>query len=233
MISILDTVIIRMEPKNDVNVRGGAYLGRIHDYIANSYCNIRWRLKNQHNRTIAKKFFYIECVEVGKCTYGELNIFTANNKSKLIIGSFVSIGPDVKFIVSGEHQLDSISTFPFKAYFGAIKYEEMDNTITLIDDDVWIGANVTILSGVHIGQGAVIAAGSVVTKDVPPYAIVGGVPAKIIRKRFPENIITALSEIDYSKLTQEQIMDHIDDLYTKLEDANQIKWMPKRIKVNN
>ena len=83
------------------------------------------------------------------------------------------------------------------------------------------------MSGVHIGQGAVIAAGSVVTKDIPPYAIVGGVPAKIIKYRFSSDMITELLKIDYRKLTEDAIRQHINDLYVELKDINQLNWLPK------
>lgn len=96
------------------------------------------------------------------------------------------------------------------------------------DDDVWIGYGATIMSGVHIGQGAVVAAGAVVTKDVPPYAIVGGVPAKVIKYRFSEIMIEELLKIDFSKLTEEAIKSHIDELYTELEGVGQLEWLPKK-----
>ena len=98
----------------------------------------------------------------------------------------------------------------------------------IIDDDVWIGYGATILSGVHISQGAVVAACAVVTKDVPPYAIVGGVPAKVIKYRFEPEMIEELMKVDYSKLTKEQIEQHIDELYAGLKDKKQLDWMPKK-----
>jgi serine acetyltransferase len=98
----------------------------------------------------------------------------------------------------------------------------------VIEDNVWIGENACIMSGVHIGQGAVVAAGSVVNKDVPPYSIVGGVPAKVIKYRFEPEMIEALLKIDYSKLDKDMIQSHVDDLYQKLENKEQLSWLPKR-----
>ena len=84
------------------------------------------------------------------------------------------------------------------------------------------------MSGVHIDQEAVVAAGAVVTKDVPPYEIVGGVPAKVIKYRFEPEMIEELLKVDYSKLTNEDIEKHIDDLYMELKDPSQLDWMPKK-----
>ena len=84
------------------------------------------------------------------------------------------------------------------------------------------------MSGVHIGQGAIVAAGAVLTKDVPPYAIVGGVPAKIIKYRFPETTIEELSELDYSRLDLDQIKAHIDELYLPFSDVSDLSWFPRK-----
>ena len=95
--------------------------------------------------------------------------------------------------------------------------------------------HVTILSGVHIGQGAVIAAGSVVSQSVPPYAIVGGVLAKIIRYRFPQSVIEFLLMLGYSKLTENNLKEHANDLYRSMDDLtlDQIEklydWFPKKM----
>ena len=137
----------------------------------------------------------------------------------------------MEFLVAQEHAPDRISTYPFKQMFGTVSKEYREATSKgniIVDDDVWIGFNAIILSGVHIGQGAIVAAGAVVTKDVPPYAIVGGVPAKVIRYRFDEDMIRELLKIDFSKLTKEMIEQHIDDLYDKLSDSKQLEWMPKK-----
>ena len=91
------------------------------------------------------------------------------------------------------------------------------------------------MSGVHIGQGAVVAAGAIVTKDVPPYAIVGGVPAKIIKYRFSPEVIEQLLKLDFSKLTDNMIREKIDDLYTSLDGKSPeeveklLEWFPKKL----
>ena len=121
-----------------------------------------------------------------------------------------------------------ISTYPFKVKL--LETETMEafgKGDIVVDDDVWTGYGCFIMSGVHIHQGAVIAAGSVVAKDVPPYVIVGGVPAKIIKYRFEEDVIRELLKIDYNKLTKDIVAQHIDCLYEELIDIEQIRWMPQ------
>ena len=111
---------------------------------------------------------------------------------------------------------------------GSQAYEAISKGDIIVENDVWIGYRATILSGVNIGQGAIIAAGSVVTKDVPPYAIVGGVPAKVIKYRFPPEMIGELLKVDYSQLSEEMVREHIDELYRPLKDPEQLAWMPKK-----
>ncbi|WP_100333077.1 CatB-related O-acetyltransferase [Bacillus alkalisoli] len=172
----------------------------------------KWRKKNSHNNTNVKKIFPIDKVVVGEKTYGSIDVNTFGNpEEKLIIGSYCSIAGDVKFLLGGEHPYQFLSTFPFKKYI----YGSKENTLTkgpiVLKDDVWIGERCLILSGVTIGQGAIIAAGSVVAKDVPPYAIFAG--GKILKYRFSENIIEKLLEIDFSKLSEKAICDNIELLY--------------------
>ena len=189
----------------------------------------KWRQLNRNNETAPDNLFDINLVKVGKYTYGRLKVLTHNSQASLRIGNFCSIGPGVMFILSADHYFNHISTYPYRAKVltpGSSEGVSKGNII--VDDDVWIGYGATILSGVHIGQGAVVAAGAVVSHDVPPYAIVGGVPAKVIKYRFNDDIIHELMKVDYSKLTAEMIGMHADDLYKELTGTDQLAWMPKK-----
>ena len=191
-----------------------------------------WKKNNSNNKTTVNCIFPPEIVTIGKNTYGELNIVTFRNVTKLVIGCYCSIGQNVYFVLDAGHELINISTYPFKTALLNNENEEATSKGDIIlEDDVWIGFGSIIMSGVHIGQGAVVAAGSVVTKDVPPYAIVGGVPAKVIKYRFTPEIINELLKIDYSKLTESMIRDHIDELYSELTDINQLGWIPMKDKL--
>ncbi|HBI63202.1 MAG TPA: acetyltransferase [Lachnospiraceae bacterium] len=139
------------------------------------------------------------------------------------------MAPKVAFILSADHYTSYISTFPFKVKaLGIAETEGVSKGNIIVDDDVWIGYGSAVLSGVHIGQGAVVAAGAVVTRDVPPYAVVGGVPARVIKYRFSKDVIQELLRVDYGKLTKEMVEKHIDGLYEELKDTKQLDWMPKK-----
>lgn len=171
-----------------------------------------WKKKNRHNFTDLVSITNIDKISVGKGTYGNLCVRTYGNPiEKLSIGSFCSIADGVKFITGGNHNFESISTFPFLTYYTDKKEIPLSKGEIVIGDDVWIGTNALILSGVKVGQGAVIAAGSVVTKDIPPYAIVGGVPADIIKYRFDEEVRDDLkNNIHYNNLSNKTIIQNIE-----------------------
>ena len=204
-------------------------IGYLKNIIARQKRAKMWREYNQNNSTTCANEFDPRNVEVGNYTYGELTVLNFGENEKLKIGSFCSIASGVVFSLNADHFTNHISTFPFKV---KVLNEQIKEAASkgdiIVDDDVWIGQNAIILSGVHIGQGSVIAAGAVVSKDVPAYAIVGGVPAKVIKYRFEPEMIEELLKIDYSKLTKEDIEKHIDDLYTELKDLSQLDWMPKK-----
>lgn len=182
--------------------------------------NIRWRRRNRHNSTNVRNYFDISRVTVGKGTYGDLYILMHNKNRNVKIGSYCSIAPNVAFIAESDHRIDTVSTFPFKAKCFDRISEAISKGDIIIDDDVWIGYGAVILSGVHIKQGAVIAAGSIVTKDVPFYAVVAGAPARIVKYRFAEEIRDKLKGIDYNLLPQERLWKSEELLYTPVTKEN-------------
>ncbi|MDH6651493.1 acetyltransferase [Priestia megaterium] len=136
---------------------------------------------------------------------------------RLVIGKFCAIAPGVTFIINGaNHRMDGFSTYPFNIFGeGWEKHTPTLNQLpfkgdTIIGNDVWVGMDTVIMPGINIGDGAIVAANSVITKDVEPYMIVGGNPALKIKERFPEQIINKLLEIKWWDLTIDIISTHID-----------------------
>jgi len=202
----------------------GYFLSKYHFYKSRK----NWRKLNMHNRTSMDQLFDSSLVDVGRATYGSLNIINYSDEYRLSIGSFCSIGPDVTFIVCGDHTYKNFSTFPFKVRYKFSKHEAISKGDIVIEDDVWIGTRSIILSGVRIGQGAVISAGAVVSSDIPPYSIVGGIPAKVLKSRFSENTINKLLSVDFSKIDDEFIRKNIDLLYKNLESSSIISQLPQK-----
>lgn len=142
------------------------------------------------------------------------------NHDKLVIGKFCSIACGAKFLfTSANHTQMSLSTYPFPIFFEEWGLDVQNITTAwdnkgdiVIGNDVWIGYEAAILSGVTIGDGAIIGTRAVVTKDVPPYTIVGGVPAETIRKRFSDDTISALLKIRWWDWPEERIKQQISDI---------------------
>ena len=141
---------------------------------------------------------------------------------KLIIGKFCQIATGVKFIMNGaNHATNGFSTFPFCAFGNAWKDVPLTPGFkgdTVIGNDVWIGYNAITMPGVQIGDGAIIASGSIVTKDVAPYSIVGGNPAKLIRKRFDDETISKLVRLAWWDWPLDKITKHAEAIATGNKD---------------
>lgn len=139
------------------------------------------------------------------------------NRDRLIIGKFCSIACGAKFLFnSANHTLSSLSTYPFPLFFEEWGLEKRNVAASwdnkgdiVIGNDVWIGYEAVIMAGVTIGDGAIIGARAVVTKDVPPYMVAGGIPAKPIKKRYPEETIAALSELKWWDWPEERIAQNL------------------------
>ena len=150
---------------------------------------------------------------------------------KLIIGKFCQIASGIKIIMNGaNHRMNSVTTYPFNIMGNG--WEKVTPKLTdlpfkgdtVIGNDVWIGQNVTILPGVHIGDGAIIGANSVVTKDIPAYHIAAGNPCKVIRKRFSGELINYLEEVKWWNWEEEKIFKNLEILCSSdLEKIKTIK----------
>lgn len=139
------------------------------------------------------------------------------NGDKLIIGKFCSIACGAKFLfTSANHTTRSLSTYPFPIFFEewGLDVKEITNAWDnkgdiIVGSDVWIGFEAVILSGVTIGDGAIIGTRAVVTKDIPPYTVVGGIPAKPIKRRFSEDIISELLKLQWWNWPEDRIKKNI------------------------
>lgn len=152
-------------------------------------------------------------VRIGRFTYGVENLAIREwgEGASLKIGAFCSLATSITIFLGGNHRTDWITTFPFGHIFtnelggSGIQGHPATNGNVLIGNDVWIGHGATIMSGLSIGHGAVIAANATVVKDVMPYEVVGGNPAKVIKARFSEDIKALLLQLAWWDLPVEVI----------------------------
>lgn len=154
---------------------------------------------------------------IGKHTYGVPKVLDWSDGGKLVIGDYCSIAEDVSILLGGNHHPEWLTTYPFSSNAFNEEWPEASEIHgqpyskgpVTIGNDVWIGYGATILSGVTIGHGAIIAAKAVVVKDVPPYAIVGGNPAKVVKMRFPEKDVERLLSLQWWNWTEEKIHQNV------------------------
>lgn len=179
-----------------------------------------WRRRNPHNfTTLAGDNFPLDKVTVGKLTYGSIHAISYGGNSEFLkIGNCCSIADEVTFLLGGGHRLDCVSTFPFRGKLVG-DVEAMTKGPIVFEDDVWIGYGATVLSGVTLGKGSVVGAGALVCGDVPSYAIVAGIPAKVIRYRFDDETRARLAAIDLGKVDVAFARKEIELLESPLDDG--------------
>jgi len=175
------------------------------------------RFYSERRRRNMRQLIEQKIVTIGRHSYGNPVIDTyLGSEGKVIIGDFCSISKNVVFVTGGIHPPEWVSTFPFRIKFkmkNAFK-DGMPATRgdIIVGSDVWIGTDVMILSGVNIGHGAIIAARSVVTKDIPAYSIAAGIPARVIRNRFTDDIIEKLLAIRWWEWNDARVKEAVDTL---------------------
>lgn len=175
------------------------------------------RKKAKKSTFHTKDYFENKKYIIGAYTYGKPNVIF-DEKNNLYIGKFCSIANEVTIFLGGNHRIDWVSTYPFNVLtedFKKTKFKDdkpSSKGDVIIGNDVWIGRGVTILSGVTIGDGAVVAAGSVVTKNISDYEVWGGNPARLIKKRFEDDIIKKLKDLKWWDWDIEKINNNVDKL---------------------
>lgn len=176
------------------NFERGAFAQRIKRWLRPAPSIARLQSYERQQEKFRKKY---PSYEIGIASYGMPTVHDAQQGTTLRIGAYCSVAEGVQIFLGKEHRTDWVSTYPFPAFFEearTIPDCEISRGDVTIGSDVWLCANCSILSGVKIGHGAVVAMGAVVTRDVEPYAVVAGNPARHVRWRFDEPTRTALLE---------------------------------------
>jgi chloramphenicol O-acetyltransferase type B len=153
--------------------------------------------------------------DIGRGSYGDLSVQAFGEGASLRVGAYCSVAAGVQVFLGGEHRTDWVTTYPFNVIdrrFADITGHPRTRGDVVIGNDVWLGREAMIMSGVTIGDGAVVGARAVVARDVPPYGIVAGNPAKLIRTRFSETIVMRLLEIRWWEWPEDRVSRAIRDL---------------------
>lgn len=182
------------------------------------------RRRRREQQALDALLYSDERLSIGRNSYGDPRVATfPGDTASVRIGAFCSIGPDVVLMDGGDHRTDWVSTFPFRAALGLPgAYEDghpRSRGDIEIGNDVWIGRGARVRSGVRVGDGAVIGAYAVVTRDVRPYAIVAGVPAREVNRRFTDEQVQALLQIAWWDWPVERIVRCVPQLCSDAIDA--------------
>lgn len=170
---------------------------------------------------MAKKFPELPNLVCGKDTFYNGNIFL-KGRGKIEIGSYCAFGDNLRIIAGNNHNynLAAIQVSFYRSHFGGPYPGAVANKGVKIGSDVWIGDNCTILDGTHIGNGCCIAAGAVVKGEFPDYSIIGGIPGKVIRMRFPQDVCDVMSELAWWDWDREKIVRNRALFFTDLNELN-------------
>ncbi|KZF09106.1 acetyltransferase [Rhodococcus sp. EPR-157] len=173
---------------------------------------------NRYRRRVLRKLIASGRVTMGAHSYGipQVRLYSGDDSTRLHIGSYSSIAAEVNILLGGNHPTDRLTTFPIRHKLnlngaGTDGFPSSKGDV-VIGNDVWIGFGSTIVSGVHIGDGAIIAAGSVVVHSVEPYSIVAGNPAKVVRRRFGDEDIARLRSLRWWDWDDDVVADRVSDL---------------------
>lgn len=186
-------------------------------------------LPKRHNVEIGAYTYYSDQKNSPEAFYDHIEHHYDFLGDKLIIGKFCAIAEGITFIMNGaNHAMHGFTTYPFFIFAGG--WEKTAPAVaalpfkgdTIVGNDVWIGQNATIMPGVKIGDGAIISANATVVKDVPPYTIVGGNPARELKKRFDDETIAGLLELQWWNWDAEKIFRHIEIL-AAIKDKESLK----------
>ena len=188
-------------------------------------------IKRLHPKRVKELHKKYPQYDIGRGTYGSPKIFTWDEGATLKIGSFCSIAAGVKIYLGGEHRMDWVTTYPFSVLWKSGRHimgHPMTKGDVIIGNDVWIGTEAIIMSGVKIGDGAIVGARAIITKDIEPYSVYGGNPALLLKKRFDENIIQQLLFLEWWNLKNEEIEQILPlmlntNIQTFIDEAKRIK----------
>jgi acetyltransferase-like isoleucine patch superfamily enzyme len=165
--------------------------------------------KKKESLFFTRDFYKHKNYKIGIGTYGKPDVLDWDDGTTLEIGNYCSIAINVSILLGGEHSYNAISSYPFYTISKEASLVGLDSGSkgsVVIGNDVWIGTNVTILSGIKIGNGVIIGAGSIVTKNIPDFAIYCGNPAKLIKMRFNPEEVLKINKMAWWNWNEEKLL---------------------------